>query len=76
MSTWVFDKMGGYYTIMMPSAITAMPDGSPPVASYGTMQDPATGHWYSCTDKFTIVSCPKCEVLPLRCKSDFGFTYR
>ncbi len=71
MSTWVYDKMGGYYTTIMPTAVDGPTDSA---QSYE--QDPSTGQWYSCPEYFTIVVCPKCEELPLRCKSDFGFPYR
>jgi hypothetical protein len=40
-------------------------------------QDPATGRWYSCPHLYTLIVCPRCTPHPpLRCKTDFGFTYR
>ncbi|GLC41041.1 hypothetical protein PLESTB_000949600 [Pleodorina starrii] len=73
LSTWVFDKMGGYYTVIMPTASSTQPDGS----SGGPMdQDPSSGIWYACPEYFALIKCPKCEQMPFRCKSDFGFPYR
>ncbi|EFJ52746.1 hypothetical protein VOLCADRAFT_86033 [Volvox carteri f. nagariensis] len=72
LSTWVFDKMGGYYTVMMPTASAAQPDPT----QQNSLQDPSSSQWYTCPEYFTLVQCPKCESLPLRCKSDFGFPYR
>ncbi|KXZ52320.1 hypothetical protein GPECTOR_10g952 [Gonium pectorale] len=76
LSTWVLDKMGGYYPVAMPTLVTDVQDGSQPLVSDTLGQDPSTQKWYSCPDLYTLVPCPKCDGLHLRCKSDFGFTYR
>ncbi|GIL49816.1 hypothetical protein Vafri_6128 [Volvox africanus] len=72
LSTWVFDKMGGYYTVVMPMVSTTQPDNSSPHMSYVAVNNT----WYSCDEYFSLVQCPKCEGAPYRCKSDFGFPYR
>ncbi|GLI62967.1 hypothetical protein VaNZ11_005824 [Volvox africanus] len=72
LSTWVFDKMGGYYIVVMPTVSTTQPDSSSPhMSSVGV-----NNTWYSCDEYFSLVQCPKCEGAPYRCKSDFGFPYR
>ncbi|KAG2439520.1 hypothetical protein HXX76_004873 [Chlamydomonas incerta] len=77
LSTWVMDKMGGYYQVVMPTRIDLAPGDSPPPVSDVTAQDPATGYWYTCPEFYSIVACPKCDQLPhLRCKTDFSFPYR
>ncbi|KAG2445187.1 hypothetical protein HYH02_008655 [Chlamydomonas schloesseri] len=76
LSTWVLDKMGGYYQVVMPTRIDTS-DGNVPVPSDVIAQDPATGFWYTCPDFYFMVPCPKCDQLPhLRCKTDFSFPYR
>ncbi|GIL77636.1 hypothetical protein Vretimale_6799 [Volvox reticuliferus] len=72
LSTWVLDKMGGYYTVAMPTISNTRPDSSSPQISSVA----ANNTWYSCDEYFTLVQCPKCEAAPYRCKSDFGFPYR
>ncbi|GFR43465.1 hypothetical protein Agub_g4548 [Astrephomene gubernaculifera] len=76
LSTWVLDKMGGYYPVVMPTQITEMPDGTQLHATEGVGQDAVSKLWYSCPDFYTMVQCAKCDTVRLRCKSDFGFTYR
>ncbi|PNW82219.1 hypothetical protein CHLRE_06g278111v5 [Chlamydomonas reinhardtii] len=77
LTTWVMDKMGGYYQVVMPNRIDLAPDGTKPTPSDLIAQDPATGYWYMCPDFYFMVACPKCDQLPqLRCKTDFSFPYR
>ncbi|KAG2501915.1 hypothetical protein HYH03_000413 [Edaphochlamys debaryana] len=77
LSTWVLDKLGGYYTVIMPTPISVMPDGSLPYPNDVTAQDPASGAWYSCPEYYSMVACPSCKGVPkLRCLTDFSFPYR